>query len=136
MLCDYRCMQCSGPYNYQCSICTNGFYKWNDYSHCFSYCPTVAINDSRNNYGYGTNVRGEYIDNGVTGTTCGRCSVGCSFCNGPALTDCWSCTAGYKLVDDVPTCTSLFSATGNTGYGPYGPQYMCYDSQCMTSCPT
>lgn len=27
-LCDYRCVQCTGPLNVHCSKCANFYYKW------------------------------------------------------------------------------------------------------------
>lgn len=39
MLCDYRCIKCTGPYNSNCSECRNFNYKWVGNTICDSYCP-------------------------------------------------------------------------------------------------
>jgi hypothetical protein len=39
MLCDYRCIQCTGPRNTQCSMCRNKYYKWQNISICDDMCP-------------------------------------------------------------------------------------------------
>jgi len=38
-LCDYRCMKCYGPSNYNCTLCVSLFYKWPTADVCDSYCP-------------------------------------------------------------------------------------------------
>lgn len=39
ILCDYRCMQCFGPSNFNCTLCVNYFYKWTNNTVCSSLCP-------------------------------------------------------------------------------------------------
>lgn len=39
MLCDYRCIRCTGPMNTMCDMCRNGFYKWTTGNVCDNYCP-------------------------------------------------------------------------------------------------
>jgi len=38
-LCDFRCLKCSGPSNWNCSQCVNLYYKWTNASVCESFCP-------------------------------------------------------------------------------------------------
>ena len=112
MLCDYRCIQCTGPINLQCSTCRDQFYKWVTHTNCLPYCPTVAITDAVSTWSWTTNTRGQWID---SVSTCAYCDPMCNFCNGAAATDCFACTAGYKLIDDQAECISRFSTVG---YGP------------------
>lgn len=38
-LCDSRCLKCSGPSNFNCSLCVNLYYKWTNATVCEDYCP-------------------------------------------------------------------------------------------------
>ncbi len=39
MLCDYRCVRCTGPMNTMCDMCRNGYYLWTTSTVCDNYCP-------------------------------------------------------------------------------------------------
>lgn len=112
MLCDSRCIQCTGPLNTQCGMCRNNYYKWVTHTVCENYCPTVAITAAVSTWSWTTNTIGQWID---STNTCAMCDSMCNFCNGAAITDCFSCRAGYKLIDEYSNCTTLFSTVG---YGP------------------
>lgn len=53
-LCDYRCILCFGPSNFNCTQCVNNYYKWTTASVCESYCPTGQ---------YQLNISTSYPDN-------------------------------------------------------------------------
>ena len=127
--CDYWCTSCDGQSNPagNCQSCRSHYRKWVGVDRCYPYCPTVSISDAYTTFGYRVSSVGQYF---ASANTCGICNSACNFCNGPAYTDCYSCTAGYNLVDDSGTCSSLFSTSG------YGPEHSCYDSLCMSGCPT
>lgn len=72
----------------------------------------MAITAAVNNWGWTTNTRGQWID---STNTCANCDAKCNFCYGSAITDCYACVAGYKLIDDQANCISRFSTVG---YGP------------------
>ena len=130
--CHIACASCDGQSNpdYNCQTCNAPNYHWADIDRCFGYCPSHAIADASTNYGYDSDSRGQYIDISLT-NECSMCSVQCSFCDGPLSTQCYSCRAGYNLVDDVATCNTLFSdASANP------PDYTCYDHLCQSGCPT
>lgn len=112
MLCDSRCIQCTGPLNTECGMCRDTYYKWTTHTNCLPYCPTVAITDAVNNWAWTSDTRGQW-KNSVN--TCSDCNAMCSFCNGAAATDCFSCVTGNVLVDDQTTCTTIFSTSG---FGP------------------
>lgn len=94
-MCGIDCPTCIGINNpdYNCTSCRTGLYLWIGYNRCKSYCPSFAISIT----GFTINDIGQYPS---TGNQCAQCDARCNFCNGPLLTNCFSCRNGYYWVGD------------------------------------
>ena len=111
-ICSQQCPICTGINNpdWNCTTCNNTLFKWNGWPRCWPFCPTYAITASS----FTAAMVGQYNTtyNVTNGGTCTLCDSRCNFCNGPALTNCFSCTAGYYLIGDQAACTTAFSTVG------------------------
>jgi hypothetical protein len=116
-LCDFRCMKCTGPTNFACSLCVNNYYKWTNDTVCESYCPVGQFQQ---------NISTSYPNNE---TTCANCNVKCISCEG-YNNNCSACTVFpnanyaflYTYVTYNATCmtTCPASASPLTQKGYYG----------------
>lgn len=103
MLCDFRCIKCTGPRNTQCSICTNGYYKWTNNTICEEYCPV-----------------GQYIARDLAypanETQCANCYVNCLSCE-IMTQNCSSCVgANYAFYNNGTNPNVAFLYTYNSSY--------------------
>ena len=105
-MCDYRCMKCFGPTNFQCTSCVNRYYKWTNASTCESYCPIGQYQRDIDGSSYPTNE-----------TTCANCDAKCQNCK------------GYS------TNCSLCVVFPNANYA-FLYNYVLYNSTCMATCPS
>lgn len=124
-LCDFRCMKCTGPTNFECSLCVNHYFKWTNDTVCESYCPVGQFQQ---------NISTTYPNNE---TTCANCDVKCISCQG-YNNNCSACTVFpnanyaflYTYVVYNATCmtTCPSSSTPLTTKGFYGSigSMICY----------
>jgi len=112
-LCHRFCLSCSDKYDYTCSTCASGFFKWQQYSNkCGYYCP-------EGDYTAGGKV-GEYVHATYswdppspsrdynTYRQCKTCDAGCEYCATSSST-CYMCQDNYFLLDDYQTCQTTFN---------------------------
>lgn len=111
MLCDYRCITCSGPLNTQCTRCRNGIYLWMSKTVCEEFCP-IGQYIARDQPSPINETECRYCDNNCL--TCEVYSVNCSSCKG----------ADYAFYPS-PGTTVAFLYRVNNSY-----------SECKTDCPT
>lgn len=71
--CDQWCASCDGMGNpgLHCQSCNSGHYKWVTSDTCYNYCPSVYLDNARNNYGFTTDSVGQFPS---SSTTCSLCS--------------------------------------------------------------
>jgi len=110
-LCDFRCMICNGPSNYNCSVCVNYYWKWTNATVCESYCPLGQFK---------MNLVGTYPD---SQTKCALCDSKCVSCIG-YNNNCTSCQGSGG------TCNFTVSMAG------YLYTYGILNMTCLSSCPT
>lgn len=106
-MCDYRCMKCFGPTNFQCTVCVNGFYRFTDSQTCASACPLSQFRQDLLTHLYPDN-----------STKCGNCDPYCIACTG-YHNNCSSCRPFYT----------------NTTYYSFLYTYVMFNSTCMRTCP-
>jgi hypothetical protein len=128
--CSFRCRTCTGMAYNQCSDCTINSYLWiqtpwqASATTCYFYCPRAAYSAGNPSY------VGQYIPS--TGRVCLSCPNYCSWCkNGANYDYCYTCTAGYYLVDDTYNeCNPTFSFDfANSGVS------CATSNRCYASCP-
>lgn len=104
-MCDFRCMQCYGPYNNNCTNCVNNQFKWNQYPDiCHHYCP-------EGQYTAVTGLVGELIlPLSINTRICTKCDPGCQFCS-YATNNCSMCQDNYFLIDDKAECEATYNPT-------------------------
>jgi len=116
-LCDYRCMLCFGPSNFNCTLCIDNYFLWTNGPVCESYCPTGQFQ---------LNISASYPSNV---TMCGNCNYLCIACIG-YNNNCTSCQIFpsvnhsflYSYVQSNSTCmtTCPTSSSPLTAKGYYG----------------
>lgn len=108
MLCDYRCIKCSGPLNTQCTACRNMFYLWTNNTICDDVCPSGQY-------------KGLDLAFPLNETKCANCFTNCLTCEVKS-TNCSTCKgANYAFYTGGTTAFLYF----------YNNSY----SECITTCP-
>ena len=84
-ICDYRCLECYGPNNSDCTKCETGYFKLE--TTCNIKCPKYYFED-------------------VPTETCIKCHPSCEICDGILKSDCQKCIdiGFYELLGDCLPC--------------------------------
>lgn len=117
-LCHRYCYTCTNKYDYSCTACASGFFKWQQYGNrCGYFCKEGSFSVG--------GLVGEYVDpvfsfSPTTGTNytgyrqCKLCDAGCQYCASSSST-CYQCQDNYFLLDDRSSCTTTFNCPICTG---------------------
>ena len=121
--CSINCTHCTGPSQYECTVCAEGFFLWNEES-CIKHCPV-----------------GTYRHNSTK--KCKTCPLTCLNCT--SQNNCTTCISGYILTS-TGTCTSTQTCSDtNCQYCDHSDNSICYycqtdyllfASSCVDICPS